>query len=111
MMPNNRHNPRYVFSLPVDVMFGTQIVLKGRIKDLSLKSAFIILKSSIHMTPNDELDFLIIRNAGDPEHTTIKGSARISRIAVGEGIAIFFTKMDKESLVNLEQLIGAGARG
>lgn len=107
MMPNNnRHSPRFSSSLPIQISFGSQITLLGQIKDLSLKSAFVILKSSIHMALNDELSFSIA-NAKGEFNGDIEGKARISRISAGEGIAIYFTEIAEPSLTHLTQLIAS----
>ena len=107
MINNHRSAQRYQFSLPIHLSFGSQITLLGQIKDLSLKSAFIIVKSSIHMAIHDDLKFLI-GNPTDEVESRIEGSARISRVAVGEGIAIYFTQMDGVSTKNLLRMIGNG---
>ena len=107
MANNQRITQRFNLSLPIQLIFGSQITLAGQIKDLSLKSAFITVKSSIHMATNDELEFAIPNLPADPK-AVIQGSARISRVAAGEGIAIYFTKMDEKSTNLLQQLIGPG---
>ena len=106
MVNNHRTTQRYNFSLPVNLSFGTQITLQGQIRNLSLKSAFINVKSSVHMALNDELTFHIGNSADNPEDH-IQGSARISRLAVGEGIAIYFTAMDETSSSRLQELISS----
>ena len=106
MINNQRNIQRLSLSFPIDLIFGTQITLHGQIKDLSLKSAFIIVKSSIHMDTNDELKFSITGLPDDPDGV-IEGSATISRVAPGEGIAIYFTKMDERSTKNLQRIVGA----
>ncbi len=103
--PNKRKISRIHSNLPIQLSFGSQITLEGYLKDVSLKSAFIKLKSSIFLQPNDELTFRIQRPAQD-DKDRIEGSARISRIAKGEGIAIYFTKMDEGSTSRLKELIG-----
>jgi hypothetical protein len=105
-MQDNRYVQRVNFSHPIQVSFGSQIALQGVIRDISSKSIFILIRSSsIHMAMNDKLDFLIenVPNIGG----AIKGSARISRIAPGEGIAIYFIEMDSDSTHRLQKLIGA----
>ena len=99
---NSRSIQRFSLSGSIDLIFGSQITLKGQIKDISLKSAFIIVKSSIHMAVNDELNFTIER----PSNVLIQGSARISRVSAGEGIGIYFVNMDESSTKHLQQLIG-----
>ena len=106
-MPSNnqRQAPRIAVSLPIKLKFGTQITLQGQIKDLSSNSAFVNIRSSaIHMASNDELNFAIEPHAENPQGL-IEGSARISRVNVGDGIAIYFTKMDDVSSVRLQGLI------
>jgi hypothetical protein len=56
------------------------------------------------MQPNDELNFIIRRSVENLEDC-VQGQARISRIAVGEGIAIYFTKMDEDSTNRLKQMV------
>ena len=103
---NNRTNQRFSFSVPIHLIFGSQITLMGQIKDLSLKSAFINVKSnSIHMAINDELQFMIEKIPNNA-NAIIEGSARISRVSAGEGIAIYFIKMDEKSTTHLKGLIG-----
>lgn len=106
MSQNQRNLQRFPVTLPINISFGSQITLQGQIKDLSLKSAFINIRSSIHMAQNDELNFAIEKIPNNSEGR-IEGSARISRIVVGEGIAIYFIKMDEASSTCLEQLINA----
>ncbi len=104
-MNNQRQTTRTISSLPVKLMFGTQITLEGQLKDLSLKSAFIKIKESIFMQPNAEIDFSIQRSHNGVQES-VEGSGRISRIAAGEGIAIYFTQMDVDSLNRLKELVG-----
>jgi len=103
---NQRHSPRITLSIPIQLIFGSQINLQGQIRDLSLKSAFVLVRSSIHMASNDELDFIIDGHADNPMGV-IHGSARISRVVPGEGIAIFFIKIDEPSLSRLSRLVGS----
>ena len=108
MIKNQRQSQRFVVSLPIQLSFGPQITLLGHLKDLSLKSAFVKLKNSIYMEPNDELSFTIDYGSDNAEDR-IEGSARISRIDAGEGIAIYFTKMDEGSSTRLQQLVATGS--
>ena len=41
----------------------------------------------------------------DDASVQIQGMARISRIVPGEGFAIYFTKMDEDSLKQIKKLI------
>ncbi len=106
MINNNRSAQRFPLVIPIDLIFGTQITLKGQVKDLSAKSLFVNVKSSISMAPHDELDFAI-KNLPHDAAAVIEGSARISRVSPGEGIAIYFTKMDDASAAHLKQLVSA----
>ena len=103
---NQREAQRVEVNIPIRLSFGTQIVLAGQLKDISLKSAFVKVKSSICMAPNDELNFAIECTTDNPDGR-VRGSARISRVIPGEGIAIYFIKMDESSTNRLQQLIGA----
>ncbi len=108
MYQNQRNSQRYPVILPILLSFGTQITLQGQLKDLSLKSAFINVKSSsIHMAIHDDLTFVVEKLPNGIEGT-IEGAARISRVAPGDGIAVYFTKMDDASTENLQRLIDAG---
>lgn len=106
MLNNQRQFNRISSSLPVQISVGSQITLQGQLRDLSPKSAFIRLKSSIYMKLNDELSFQIKRSLEDME-ACVQGMARISRIAAGEGIAIYFVKMDENSTLRLKELVAA----
>jgi hypothetical protein len=103
MHQDQRNTQRVNVTHPIQISFGSQIVLQGQLKDLSLKSAFVILKGSVHMAANDQLAFLIENIPNIPG--SIKGSARISRIIPGEGIAIYFIKIEEESVSRLQRLI------
>ena len=101
---NKRQDQRFSSSFPVQISVGSQITLEGQLKDLSLKSAFMKIKESVYMKPNDELDFTIKLSLNGIE-SLIQGQARISRIAAGEGFAIYFTKMDESSTNLLKQIV------
>ena len=102
---NQRDTQRLSLSIPIDLIFGTQITLRGQIKDLSPKGAFVLIKSSVHMATSDELEFNIKGIPGNAD-ACIQGTARISRVAPGEGIAVYFTKMDEASKGHLQKLAG-----
>ena len=104
MLNNRRENNRIAASRPVEIGIGSQVTIQGQLKDLSAKSAFIRMKSSVFMQLHDELNFLIKSSSG-AEDDSFGGVARISRIAAGEGIAIYFTKMDPSDASRLQQLI------
>ncbi len=103
---NQREDQRIACALPVQINIGTQISLQGQLKDLSLKSAFIRIKGSIYLQLNDKLDF-VIQLSSTSEEERISGSARISRIEVGEGFAIYFTKMENDSVGRLKKILAA----
>ena len=106
MFKNQRQVQRVNVNLPIQLNFGTQISLMGSLRDITLKSAFVNIRSSaIHMTTHDELTFTIEQHAENPQGP-IQGTARISRVDPGDGIAIYFTKMDESSLSHLQQLVG-----
>ena len=102
---NQRQNQRVVVSLSVKISFGSQVTLSGRIRDLSLKSAFIFVKGGVHMQLNDELAF-VIENPDTSVQQNVQGSARISRVSAGEGIAIYFVKLDEASTNQLKKMLG-----
>ena len=105
MRPNEqRQESRVGVELPVQISVGSQFTIQGTLKDLSPKSAFITMKSSVYLQNNDEVGFSI-RLAPDDDTKVIEGLARISRIAVGEGMAIYFTKMDDASTGRLRDLV------
>jgi hypothetical protein len=108
-MFDHRIAPRVSIVHPIQISFGIQIVLQGQIKDISLKSAFILIKSSIHMTLNDKLSFQL-ENLPNQIEGSIKGNARISRIVPGEGIAVYFVDMDEASTQRLQRLINANLK-
>lgn len=99
-----RQESRVDLQLPVELSVGSQLTLHGVLKDISLKSAFITMKSSVYLQTNDEVGFSI-QLAPDKDDTRLEGLARISRIAVGEGMAIYFTKMDEKSTGRLKGLL------
>ncbi len=101
---NQRQVQRTALSLPVRVSFGSQITVQGQLKDISLKSAFVCLRGNVYMQAHDEISFVIQRSLSDAE-ALIEGLARISRIAAGEGIAIYFTQMNETSLSRLRELV------
>ncbi|MCA9409430.1 MAG: PilZ domain-containing protein [Candidatus Omnitrophica bacterium] len=101
---NRRQNRRVSTNLTIDLQIDQQITIQGRIRNISEKSAFIQMKSSVYMKVNDELDIAIKYLNGDSEQA-IKGRARISRLEAGQGIAIYFIKMEEDSIERLQQLV------
>ena len=88
-----RNNQRVSSDLVATISVGSQLTVKGQLKDLALKSAFITIKNNIFLSIGDEVGFSIQCSAED----LITGQARISRIVPGEGLAIYFTKIDESS--------------
>ena len=103
---NQRRDSRVNAELPVNIGIGSQLTLNGQLKDLSLKSAFIRIKSSVYFQMNDELKVTIHCSQDDPERV-IEGMARISRLVPGEGFAVYFTKMEDSSTERLRELLKA----
>ena len=112
-MPNpsgsrgQREEQRISSELPARISIGSQLTLQGQLKDLSLKSAFIRIKSSIFLTVNDEVGFAIQASSNNAEDL-VQGLARVSRIVPGEGIAIYFTKMDDAAATRLKEIFQGG---
>lgn len=105
MRPNDlRQESRVEIELPVQVSVGSQLTIQGVLKDISLKSAFITMKSSVYLQLNDEVGFLIQLEPGKDDKV-IEGMARVSRIAVGEGMAIYFTELRDKSVERLKTLL------
>lgn len=100
-----RRDPRVAVELPAQISVGSQLIVHGTLKDLSSKSAFITMKSSLYLQINDEVGFFIQRSPLDTA-CLIEGMARISRIVVGEGMAIYFTSMNDASTARLKKLVG-----
>lgn len=102
---DQRREKRFSLELPAQINIGSQLVLNGKLKDISLKSAFISINTdSVYFQTNDEIGFTIQNPTGN-EKGHIQGLACISRIAIGAGLAIYFTKMDKKSEALLKDLL------
>ena len=99
-----RSNPRVSSELPVKISVGSQLTVQGYLRDLSLNSAFIRIKNNIFLSTGDEVGFSIQPSAED-ETIVMQGSACISRIVPGEGFAIYFSKLDDDSLKYLKKLL------
>jgi len=99
-----RGQPRISVEFPVTISVGSQLTVKGQLKDLSLSSAFIKIKNNIYLNINDEIG-IIIQPSGEGTTAPIQGMARISRIVPGEGLAIYFTKLDDESQKSIKKLL------
>jgi hypothetical protein len=99
-----RRDPRISSEFPVRISIGSQITVQGYLKDLSLNSAFIRIKNNIFVKAGDDLGFAIQASPDDAD-ALVEGTARISRIVPGEGLAIYFSKMSDNSLKNLKKLL------
>ena len=97
-------DPRTSLEFPVRISVGSQITVQGQLKDLSLNSAFIKIKSTVFLKAGDEVGFAI-QTSPDEEEASIQGLARISRFVPGEGFAIYFSKMDDDSLKCLKKFL------
>ena len=100
-----RETSRISLECPAQISIGSQLTVQGRLKDLSSKSAFITMNSSVYLKVNDEVGFAIQRSPTDAKFL-IEGLARISRIVVGEGMAIYFTRLQNGSEARLKELVG-----
>lgn len=98
---DKRKDPRINSQLAVSISIGSQLTVNGQLKDLSLKSAFINIKNNIFLATEDEVGFSIQCSSNSED--VIKGLARVSRIVPGEGLVIYFTKLDDASLACLKK--------
>jgi len=101
---NRRHEKRIPSNLAIELKLDAQVTVTGTLKDLSPRSAFVKIRESAYVKLHDELQFFIKR-AGQDVAKGIAGRARITRIAQGEGIGIYFTDIEKNSLPQLEQVL------
>ena len=104
-MENNeqRGEPRVNVDLPASISVGSQLTVKGQLKDISLNSAFIKIKSNLYLNINDEIG-ITIQCSTDNADEVIHGLARISRLEPGEGYAVYFTQIDENSLKQIKML-------
>lgn len=101
---DQRGQPRINVEFPATVSVGTQLTVKGQLKDLSLNSAFIRIKNNLYLNINDEVG-ITIQCPSDDASVQIQGLARISRIVPGEGFVVYFTKIDENSLKNIKKIL------
>jgi hypothetical protein len=101
---DQRGQQRVSVDFPATISVGSQLTVKGQLKDISLNSAFVTIKNNIYLNVNDEIGIAI---QSSPNDTTvqIQGLARISRIVPGEGFAVYFTKIDDDSLKCIKKLL------
>jgi len=101
---DQRGQPRLVVEFPATISVGTQLTVKGQLKDLSLNSAFVKIKNNIYLNINDEIGITIQCSTEDAS-VLIQGMARISRMVPGEGFVVYFTKIDENSLKQIKKLL------
>ena len=101
---DQRGQPRVSVEFPATVSVGSQLTVKGQLKDLSLNSAFIRIKNSLYLNINDAVG-ITIQCSPDDENEMIQGMARISRMVPGEGFVVYFTKIDEASLKYIKKLL------
>ena len=101
---DHRSQPRANVELPATITVGTQITVKGQLKDLSLNSAFVRMKNIIYLNVNDEIGISIDCSTNDTT-VQISGTACISRVIPGEGFAVYFTKIDDESMKCIKKIL------
>jgi hypothetical protein len=101
---DKRGQLRVEAELPVAISVGSQLTVLGQLKDISLNSAFIRIKGSVYLNMNDEIG-IAIQSSPEDASIQIQGLARISRIVPGEGIAVYFTKIDDVSLKCIKKLL------
>src|SRR5271168_481233 len=97
---DQRGQPRVNVEFPATISVGSQLTVKGHLKDLSLNSAFIRIKNNIYLNINDEVG-IAIQCSSDDASIQIQGMARISRMVPGEGFVVYFTKIDDGSLKHI----------
>lgn len=100
---DQRGQPRVNVEFPATVSVGSQLTVKGQVKDLSLNSAFIRIKNNLYLSVNDEVGIVIQCSSNEADH--IQGLARISRMVPGEGFVVYFTKIDDNSLKQIKKLV------
>ena len=100
---DQRGQPRVNADLPATISVGSQLTVKGQVKDLSLNSAFIRIKNNLYLSVNDEVGITI--QCSSNEEDSIQGLAHISRIVPGEGFVVYFSKIDENSLKQIKKLL------
>ena len=101
---DQRGQPRVIVEFPVTISVGSQLTVKGYLKDLSLNSAFVKIKNSVFLNINDEVG-ITIQCSPDDDSMLIEGSARISRMVPGEGFAVYFTKINDDSVKYIKKFL------
>ena len=101
---DQRGQPRVSVEFPATISVGTQLTVKGQLKDLSLNSAFVKIKNNIYLNINDEIG-ITIQSSPEDSSVLIEGMARISRMVPGEGFVVYFTKIGEDSLKQIKKLL------
>jgi hypothetical protein len=101
---DQRGQQRVSVEFPATISVGSQLTVKGQLKDISLNSAFVTIKNNIYLNVNDEVGIAIQSSPNDAT-VQIQGLARISRIVPGEGFAVYFTKIDDDSLKCIKKIL------
>jgi hypothetical protein len=104
---DQRSQSRANVELPTIISVGSQLTVKGQLKNISLNSAFIQIKNNLYLDINDEVG-IAIQCSPDDENVVVQGLARISRMVPGEGFAVYFTEIDEGSLKYIKKLLQAG---
>jgi len=103
-MNDQRGQQRVNVEFPVTISVGSQLTVKGQVKDISLSSAFIKIKNNIYLNVNDEVG-IVIQTSPEDASVQVQGLACISRIVPGEGFAVYFTKLDDASLKCIKKIL------
>jgi hypothetical protein len=101
---DQRGQPRVNVEFPATISVGSQLTVKGQLKDLSMNSAFVRIKNNLYLNINDEIGITIQCSSNDAS-VQIQGMARISRMVPGEGFVVYFTKIDDDSLKYIKKLL------
>ena len=99
----HRSQPRVTVEFPATISVGSQLTLKGQLRDLSIASAFVRIKNNVYLNINDEVG-ITIQCSQDDANEAVQATARISRIVPGEGFAVYFIKIDDNSMKCLKKL-------
>lgn len=98
---DKRSQQRVNVELPATVSIGSQLTVKGQLRDISLSSAFITMKNNVYLGINDEVGVVIQTETNEQ----IQALARISRIVPGEGFAFYFTKIDDVAVKSIKKIL------
>lgn len=99
-----RQHNRYSLNLPIQICIGTQIILDKMVRDISNKSAFVLMEGSVFINRFDELDFKIEVELDNFEFK-IEGKAQVLRVDSPEGIVLSFKKLEGDAQAQLEKLV------